>query len=399
MIPKLIRVLFYVLLILFPLGLLLRIKISTNIYIVPQDLIVFLIFVLTCAYVLKKRINIFLDKFILFQFLFVGIGLISLLVNVWIQKDINFLAAILYAVRYLSYLSPFFIGSFFMKSKFLSKALYLSGGTLVLIGFIQYFFYNNLRNLFYLGWDDHLYRLFSSFLDPNFAGVFYVLFFFYLLSKIIKSDYKNSYKELIFSFFTLVAIYLTYSRTALIALITTVVAIGIVSKKYKLLFVSIIVFLILIVSFSDLSVEGLNPFRTASSSERITSLGEAGHIIVKNPILGVGFNAYRYAQLRYGTRNSIGIAKSNADAGTDNSLIFVLATSGLAGLGCFVLSYFYLLKKLFNEHLFSSYIIACSIIGLIMGSLFLNVLFYTPIITWLLLVISTRKEFSTIGDK
>ena len=98
---------------------------------------------------------------------------------------------------------------------------------------------------------------------------------------------------------------------------------------------------------SDTSVEGLNPFRTVSSGERLKSFNEGVYIFEKNSVLGVGFNTYRYAQVRYSIRNQIGAAGSNADAGTDNSWLFVAATTGIVGLVFFCLSYFYLLKSFF----------------------------------------------------
>ena len=57
-----------------------------------------------------------------------------------------------------------------------SLLLLFSGLVIVGLGFVQYFFYLGLRNLYYLGWDEHLSFIFQL-LDPNFAGAFPALFF------------------------------------------------------------------------------------------------------------------------------------------------------------------------------------------------------------------------------
>src|SRR3989344_4212784 len=78
--------------------------------------------------------------------------------------------------------------------------------------------------LYYLGWDEHLYRLFSTFLDPNFAGAFFVLYFLFALNILIDSLKKQTKFFSLFiglmSFLALIAIFLTYSRSALLMLIT-----------------------------------------------------------------------------------------------------------------------------------------------------------------------------------
>ena len=55
------------------------------------------------------------------------------------------------------------------------KRLWVSIDLMGSIGFIQYFFYPDLRNLYYLGWDPHYYRIVSTILDPNFCGILFAL--------------------------------------------------------------------------------------------------------------------------------------------------------------------------------------------------------------------------------
>lgn len=391
---KIYRTLVYLFFVLYPFGLFLRFQVFQNVYIVPQDIIVLSLFLLNIIYCFKNRINILSNKFILFQVIFIGIGILSLLLNALVYKDINLLVAFLYPIRYLAYLSLFSANLFFHNKNHINKYIIFSGLVFLLVGFLQYFFYNDLQNLRYLGWDIHLYRLVSSFLDPNYAGIFYVLFFFYLARSAIKRKINTGYWELIGAFFTLIAIYLTHSRTALVALAAGVVAYCYLKRKFKLLLGIFSVLLLLLFVLSDTSIEGLNPLRISSTHERIISLEQSIQTIGKNPLTGVGFNAFRYAQVRYGLRTEIGSSLSNADAGTDNSWLFVFATTGIFGLLFFIMSYYFLLRELLLENSSINLMLVCCVVAVIFGSLFLNILFYTQTIGWLFIVISLRKEIS-----
>lgn len=251
-----------------------------------------------------------------------------------------------------------------------------------------------MRKLFYLGWDEHLYRLFSTLFDPNFAGMSLVIIFFLFLPKAVSKSFKRGYPFIIINFFTIVAIFITYSRTALIALFVGLVVLGILNHKIKHLLILILASMILLLTVSDTSIEGLNPFRTVSTRERVRSITEVTKIISSQPLEGVGFNAFRYAQVRYGFRTSVGVALSNSDAGTDNSFLFVEATTGIAGFLFYSLSYFFLIKTLMEEHKKSNMYIVSMIFSALAGSMFLNVLFYTPFLILFFLLIALREKLN-----
>ena len=107
----------------------------------------------------------------------------SLLLNIgWLELP-DFFISLLYLIRLLLYASLYAI-ILSLDKKFIQKLklfLIIPISLFLISGYIQFFLYQNLRNLYYLGWDEHLYRLFSTFLDPNFAGTFFVLTFIYLL--------------------------------------------------------------------------------------------------------------------------------------------------------------------------------------------------------------------------
>ena len=114
--------------------------------------------------------------------LFVGVALISLFVNIKYLSNSELIVSFSYLGRWVLYAGLYYVVRDF-PFEFRKKIIFIlaiSGALFVLFGLIQYFFYSNLRNLYYLGWDDHMHRLFSTFLDPNFAGSFFVLYFIFL---------------------------------------------------------------------------------------------------------------------------------------------------------------------------------------------------------------------------
>lgn len=392
MINRAIQFFVFLLLIIYPTGVLFRFKIAPNILIVPQDIIVFCIFLSVLIYYVRKRTLPSYKGFFLGQACFFGVGLLSLAINFFIHRDINVLVSLLYELRYIAYLSLIFVPNLFDEKSFINKLFLFSGATVLILGFLQFILFASLKPLFYLGWDEHLYRLFSTFLDPNFAGVFFVVFLFYLLGNVFGKDKFKSYRNIIFSFFTIIAIYLTFSRTAIIALVSGTFFITVARKRFKELVIVLVILVVSVFAFADTHIEGLNPFRTVSTGERMKSAVNTYKIIEKNMLIGVGFNSFRDTQIRYGFRSIEGSSLSNSDSGTDNSYLFVLATTGVLGFIPYMLSYYFLGKKLFREGRVGSFFLTGALISVMVASLFLNSLFYTPILAWLFLNIALRKN-------
>ncbi len=374
----------------FPLGVLVRINLIPNVNIYPQDIVAGLLFILLAiALFVEKKGNMYKQIFI-GLLLFNLVASISLLININQLKSNELFVAFLYLIRFDVYVSLIFLGMFeFNKfqSMVIKRVFYLATLLTVAIGFVQYFLYNNLRNLYYLGWDEHLYRLFSSYLDPNYAGLVFALFSILLIGNLIqKHEGWNGVRiiYLISLALTFVAMLLTFSRTALLAFVLGVGIILLSLKKIKLAFVSLVILAIGVLFVSDFSVEGLNPLRIASSEARVESMRNALVIISENMIFGVGFNAYRYAQINKGFRIDNPEILSNADAGTDNSLLFVLATTGIVGFAAYVFFWFQIVRKIagLNDK-FKRVVFFALIASLFLGSQFINALFYMPLMLWI----------------
>jgi O-antigen ligase len=160
------------------------------------------------------------------------------------------------------------------------------------------------------------------------------------------------------------------------------------NKKKWILYIFGIVILVLSISSKYSNIENINLFRTVSSEARLETAGNAVKIIQDHPIFGVGFNAYRYAQLRYGFRNSKANIISHADASPDNSFLFIMATSGLVGFAFFILLWLRLLKYNIKNNPF----LLSSVIGIFINGLFINSLFYPFIMIWLWIVIAVKES-------
>lgn len=316
-------------------------------------------------------------------------GLIGLLLFSLNLSSYELGVSLLYAVRIVVYLGLYFWVKDLanQERKIGINSITWAGVFMLVVGFIQFFYYPNLRNLYYLGWDDHLYRLFSVFLDPNFAGAFFTLYVLFIVDL-----FRSSKESLMRTFYGcivaagVIAIFLTHSRTGLIMLLVGVVIYFLLYVSKKVAIVAITGFLLLLIFTSNTNIEGLNPLRSASSNARVESAQNAVKIIQNYPIFGVGFNSYRYAQIKMGFRQETSRHINHADAGTDNSYLFILATTGIAGGIFFTLFLFRIFQYAridAQKGNFPARGYLVSLVVVMVGSLFLNIIFYPMILVWL----------------
>lgn len=380
-------------LVVFPLGELLRLTPINSISFSILDVVVFLIVIVWAVFSRKIVKNSFFWPLVVF----VSIMILSLLYNLFTLPALSLISAFLYIIRWVLYLFVFYV--FFSLDKSfknrLLRYLSFSGFLIAVFGYVQFLLFPSLQSLYYLGWDKHLYRLFSTFLDPNFCGLILVLAF------ILNFHFLKIFKErgkiiifLILQFVMFVAILLTYSRTALAALILSIVSLLIFKRKWKFIvvFVLFISFLIFLLP-KTFKTEGTNFLRTNSIQSRISSIKDVLTIYGEHPILGVGFNALRYQQYSHGYINAANWEVTHAGAGTDNSFLFVLVTTGIVGLASYLFLWYSifksLAKKLKND---LALITTASCVAAIVGSLTINALFYPFIMLWLWIIIGITES-------
>src|SRR5258708_37344151 len=183
-------------LILFPFGKLLG---------VIPDVIIFLFFLLN----LIRRRN-FIPKG---QASLIIACAFSLLFSLSFFKLPQIFVGILYLVRLVAYFSLTQIK--FKNKKFIFNSLIIVGVFIAIFGWIQYFFFPDLRALKMLGWDDHYFRLVSNFFDPAFTGILLVLAEILIFIKTVKSETRLNY---FLNIFLIITVLFTYSRAIYLAL-------------------------------------------------------------------------------------------------------------------------------------------------------------------------------------
>ncbi|KKR25173.1 MAG: O-antigen polymerase [Candidatus Peregrinibacteria bacterium GW2011_GWE2_39_6] len=184
-------------------------------------------------------------------------------------------------------------------------------------------------------------------------------------------------------------IILTYSRSAYLSFIVGTGLIGLL-KSRKLLFGALIACLLLI-SFSDRAQERINNLYYSAKSiitQEATELPDATArlrvdswqntlIIIKDhPILGVGYNAFGFAQRRYGFVDQI---ETHSSTGSDSSLLTILATTGILGFSAYLwIIVIFFISSLKNKQNPLAMGFLAGTCGLLIHSIFVNSLLFSP---------------------
>lgn len=387
---KIILVLFFAYLALFPFGQLTKLPLQLikvpEIHLYLTDLVVAGLVGCWFGWRLAKREKFVLPpltKPILFFILVAGV---SLLFNTPLLTDREVVVSGLYLLRWIFYAGLYFV-IFDLQKHFnqlkwhsLSRFLLMVGVTVAIFGLIQYVLWPDLKPLEILGWDPHYYRVVSTFLDPGFTGIILVLSLILLFLTSEEVDFTTTIRGVFLFVVLYLALALTYSRASYLAY---VVGMGVISwmKKMPKLFVGVILLGALTLVILPQPVgEGGKLGRTYSLEARIENWQHALIISRDHPILGIGFNAYRYAQRDYGFLEEEKWQASHSGAGADSSLLFVLATTGILGL----LGYLGIWGKAVTEtKRADGMIVLASIAALFVHSLFLNSLFYPWVMAWM----------------
>jgi len=393
---KLTRLLFYLLLITIPLGQLGRLPVAgenVNLYL-PDALIPLIIFA-WLGYALGIRKKLELPPLANFIFLFAFIALISLINGKRFIGMGEFVVSAMYLVRWVLYAGLYFVvydlmgglkGLKGVKTK-TTNLLIFSGVVLALAGFVQLVVLPDFTTLDpSLGWDPHKNRLASTFFDPNFSGAYLVLTLVLLFSEVLYKGVKGlkGVKLGTGAALVFVALILTFSRSAWLVFAVSMGVMGVLKSK-KLLVVALAAFLAayaLVPRVQTRVAGGVDPDDSARA--RITSWKDTFEIVRDKPLMGVGFNTFRYAQERYGLFDFKDPLGGRAGAGADSSLLLVLATTGAVGLVAFLLMGFKALWPVWLD--FSnptSLAVLAGFAGLLAGSNFINSLFYPWIMIWM----------------
>lgn len=341
-------------------GQLLRLDIN-NISFPAIDICIFLLFLCNIINHLKNKSLKIKNKYFFYFLIFAWLSFIFNLVNY--HTDI--LKPLLYLTR-LSMLISFFIFPItFLTPKF-KNFFYITIIANIIFGFIQYFFYPDFTSFKSLNWDPHLYRLISTFFDPTFTGLIYLLFLIVIFFK------KNFPYRLPLLFLSYLAIALTYSRSTYLSFLIAFAFIAKIQKKPKIFLISLIIVISTVLILPRQPGEGTKLERTSSIKAKIENYKEGIGVFLKSPIIGHGYNnLFSVRQIKN--------PDSHANSGFDGSLLTILTTTGIIGFILLILGlkHYFISADLTKKTL---------LLTILFHSLFANSLLYPWILLFLILV-------------
>lgn len=312
-------ILFYLTALLFSLGQLGRVSLfnqQINFYLYEITLI-FSLFILF----IKYRFDPIKDAWKKFQpvFILLGILTISLLTDFASFTFFQNLVGALYLYRLHLYFIYFFYLRYHVQkninfSKVIKNGIFFIAVLTIISTLTQYFLYPDLRNLFYQGWDPHLYRTFGVFFDTSIASAVFGIFFLTINRPVIKTIY-------------LLLIALSFSRSVYLGLSLTLIYLFASQKKYVKIFLFFLFFATLIVLIPKPFGEGVNLARYYSINSRINDYKEGIDLWKKKPLIGYGYNRIRYVK----KSDSL-----HSGATYSSSFLTILVSSGIFGLISFV---------------------------------------------------------------
>jgi O-antigen ligase len=281
---------------------------------------------------------------------------------------LNFhLVGLLYLIRWVAYAGLYFFFKDFKEKDFLKKGLQLAILAVAVVGLGQYLFLPDTTFLAASNWDDHSFRLLSTFLDPGFAGIILVLGILGGLGGFGGLGITYS------------AMMMAYSRASYLAYLVGITAVSFYRKSWKLFAVAVMIFVLTVSLLPKSYGESTNLKRENSFWARVHNWQQAVDIWQKNPILGVGFGNYQY----YSGAN----IESHAKAGSDSSILTVLATTG--GLG--LLGYLGVMRGMWVMGR-KNLIFKAGFLAIFVHSWFNNTLFYPWAMEWLWLTLAASNE-------
>lgn len=319
---------------------------------------------------------------IILALFFILIALLSLILTPLHLGPSEYLISFFYTIRFSAYILLGWLiyeGALSKLKQNINKILFFSGLGMAVLGLMQFIFIPDLGFLSNLGWDPHYFRNVSTFLDPNFAGAYFVLTLLLLLtSKRLPQPLRGFAMAVVY-----LALLTTFSRSSYLMFLVSSLALSFLKKERQMAFYTILLFLGLMLGFYIYTITISQPRhidRTQSAQFRLNTWQQGFEIFKHSPILGVGFNSYRYAVREYSLGNSQ-FLKTRGSSTNDSSLLYVLATTGIIGF----LSYVLLLTSLIKSGLKSNFSLIAALFGLLIHSLFANSLFYPFILIWILL--------------
>jgi len=391
------KIFFWLCLLLLIPGLLARVSVG-NAGFLPSDLLLPIFSMLWLGQKLLIKRKIKLPSFWLPGAVFLVIALMSFVLGAW---DLSFKEQVLsfsYWIRFASLLIFGFAAYDYYSETpaIFSKYLLWIIGAVIGLGLVQFYLIPDISTWSTEGgWDPHTGRLLGTWMDPNFvAGLLS-----FCLPIFIGLWYQQKNKSWLLSLLILlsfIALFLTFSRSGLLAAVTGL-GIFFLIRDPKVILLGLLI-LTLGISVNQRAQKRFLEFTGTVSSVilqdtdeidptaklRFKSWRDSFALYQKYPVLGIGFNTYRYRAAEEGIVDE----KYFSAGGADSTLLTILVTTGTLG----ALAFAWLWGSLILQHLrrFRNPVslgLASGISALLVHSFFVNSLLF-PLILMLVFGIS-----------
>jgi len=363
----------FLFLVLFPFGQIIRIGIFQ-----PIDIVVGLAAIYS---ILSKQ-----KKPEVFKFLngFLVVALISWIFSFFIFGSLQILYGSLYLIRLAAYFYFLIYVWNFARQKgnceLLVKSLLLVSIVSAIIGWIQFFAFPDIKPLFIWGWDMHLFRLVGSFLDPTYLGLIIVFGLILSMNRFIDNKDK---KYFFITLFLLISLAFTYSRASYLAFFAGLIVIAVYKKVFKQLFLLAAGLVVMVFILPTARNHSIELFRSFSATAKVENYQSTLKIFSKSPVFGIGYDNMCLAYNKFVSFQKI---SSHSCSGSDSSLLFILATTGIVGFIVFVSSVWNIWKSLIHNSYFI--ILISSFAALFVHSLFSNSIFYPWVFGWMIILLA-----------
>ncbi len=335
--------------------------------------------------------------------LLMGVLLLSLLINIAGHPSGEMAVAGLFWCRLLMYGLMVFI--FWAEGDIKFSVLGWLGLflTVAVVGFLQLGFVPDFELYEYLGWDPHQFRLLSTFLDPNLVGIFLGLGAGLGLLAYLRTR-ENRIGTGLATLIILAAVFLTFSRSALLAVVViSGILAFVLQKKLFVIGLGLLVVLVLVSPRMQERLSGIWQI-DITVQHRLESWDEGLRIFKDHPLLGVGYNTLMFSRADY--VDSPEQLQYRSASGFDSSLLTVAATSGILGLiawlGFVGVALASVWRRAFTrgaERGVFSLLFIASTASIFFSSFFVNAWLYPPILaTWFIILGLGLKENYGLGS-
>lgn len=317
--------------------------------------------------------DVLLDDTAKWAGIFILIDIASLAVNITSLAPKELMIAFLYLARWTEYaLLYLIVRDNFKEENRIKVLVYALMGYALLVavlGFIQLIVFPNMAQAAALGngeisslqnIDLHRSRMASVFVSPNHLAAYFLIYIAVSLSFLsFTQNRKARVIWLLLSLTLLAALAFTQSRAGFLGILPIGWMLTKGSSRKPMLIVLATVLLAVALSpgiskkikntvqsdspgAARVMIAGIELRMDMSSYGRLLDWQESIRTLAANPILGCGYNAYKYAAARANNRQT---TNSRGEAGASNSFLTILATTGIVGLFVYVRLLYGMLRR------------------------------------------------------